>query len=64
MSNSLVVGLDGVVPIYNPAGLWQWWSLDSVYVGQQGSEKYVPKVSDYVIDPGTYTTYIDRKSVV
>jgi len=58
MSNSLVVGLDGVVPIYNPAGLWQWWSLDSVYVGQQGSEKYVPKVSDYVIDPGTYTTYI------
>jgi hypothetical protein len=52
-----VVGTDGVVPVYNPNGLWQWWSLQEIYTGTTGANKYVPKLNDYVMDPDTYTVY-------
>lgn len=52
-----VVGIDGVVPIYNPEGRWCIWGLHEIYLGQQGNNKYVPKINDYVIDHFTYTTY-------
>lgn len=53
-----VVGTDGQVPIYNPNGRWSWWSIDEIYMGTTGSNKYVPNVKDYIIDPTTFTVYI------
>lgn len=52
-----VVGTDGIVPIYNPNDRWTIWSIDEIYRGQSGKNKYVPKVNDYVIDPVTFTVY-------
>lgn len=44
---------DGGVPIYEPDGRWTTWSLDQIYLGTEGLNKYVPKVNDYVIDTKT-----------
>lgn len=52
-----IVGSDGVVPIHNPEGRWCWWSIAEIYTGTVGQNKYIPKVHDYVMDPGTFTTY-------
>ena len=51
-------GTDGIVPVYEPNGRWCWWSLNEIFTGLQGNNRYVPKLNDYVIDPATYTTYI------
>jgi hypothetical protein len=48
--NTVVVGTDGAVPVYNPNGRWSWWSV--------AANMYVPNVNDYVVDPLTYTVYI------
>ena len=48
--SSTGVGTDGVVPIYNPEGRFQVWEKSEIYVGQQGSQRYVPKVRDLVVD--------------
>ena len=53
-----VVGVDGHVPIYDPEALWKMWSKDEIYMGQNGLNKFVPKLHDYVIDPPTFTTWI------
>lgn len=53
-----VVGTDGIQPVYQPEARWCFWGLHEIYVGQQGENRYVPKVNDYVVDYGTYTTYI------
>ena len=53
-----VTGTDGIVPNYNPNGLFHIWAMNEVYIGQQGSNKYVPKLNDYVVEPGTFTWYI------
>lgn len=53
-----VVGTDGNVPIYDPNGLWRIWSVNQIYQGQQGQNRYVPKLDDYIIDPPTFTTWI------
>ena len=53
-----VVGTDGQVPIYNPNGRWSWWSINEIYMGAAGANKYVPNVNDYVVDPTTFTVYI------
>jgi hypothetical protein len=50
---NLPTGTDGGVPIYNPNGLWQIWALAVVYQGAAGSNMYIPKINDYVVD---YTT--------
>jgi hypothetical protein len=44
---------DGVVPVYNPNGRWTTWALQELYLGTIGTNRYVPKVNDYVVD---YTT--------
>lgn len=53
-------GSDGVVPVYNPDGLWTTWSIDQLFMGigtpgadPNGNARYVGKVLDYVIDPRT-----------
>lgn len=53
-----VVGSDGQVPVYNPEGRWCWWSIDEIYRGQAGENKYIPKLKDYIIDPATFTTWV------
>lgn len=58
MATTSAVGTDGHVPIYDPRQSWRLWALHEVYRGEDGLNKYVPKVLDYVIDPRSYTTYI------
>lgn len=53
-----LMGTDGIVPVYNPEGRWCYWSISEIWTGEQGANRYVPKVNDYVIDPATYTTWI------
>lgn len=58
MSNTLnVSGTDGISPIYQPEARWCTWSMDEVYFGQQGLNKFVPKVNDYVEDTASNVTY-------
>lgn len=57
-NTSGVVGTDGIIPVYDPDGKWAIWGLHEVWMGDLGEDRYVPKVKDYVIDVGTYTTYI------
>ncbi len=60
VSSVVVVGNDGVAPIYQPNGRWCWWSINEIYMGPNspGQNKYVPKVNDYVIDPSVYVVYV------
>ena len=52
-----ITGTDGFVPVYEPDGRWTQWSLDQIYLGTVGENKYVPKVKDYVIDTETDERY-------
>lgn len=56
--NPPITGSDGVVPIFDPSGRWTIWGYHEIYTGQQGENRYVPKVLDYVINPPNYLTYI------
>ena len=55
-----LVGVDGIVPVYNPNGKWEIFGLHEVWQGPDfpGANRYVPKVNDYVIDYESFTTYI------
>lgn len=53
-----IAGVDGIVPIYDPAAAWRIWSIQEIYTGTVGAKRYVPKVNDYVIDPANFTTYV------
>lgn len=59
MSNPFppIVGTDGQVPVYDPEGKWTIWGHHEIYLGNEGANRYVPKVNDYVIDYISYTTY-------
>jgi hypothetical protein len=48
-----ITGKDGVAPVYQPNARWTTWSIKEIYTGQQGANRYVPNVDDYVIDPDT-----------
>lgn len=56
-TNHNVVGNDGIKPSYAPEGLWQIWSIDQIYRGENGRGLHVPKVKDHVVEPLTGTTY-------
>lgn len=58
MAGIVPVGSDGIVPGYDPEGLWKTWAIWEIYMGQAGAGKFVPKVKDYVRDPDTYETWI------
>lgn len=47
--NTNVVGTDGHTPIYEPNSPFKIWSYDEIYLGQEGHNRYVPKVNDLVI---------------
>lgn len=53
-----VVGSDGINPIYNPEARWCWWGLHEIWLGQEGKNRYVPKVNDYVCDYTKFATYV------
>lgn len=53
-----ITGNDGHSPIYDPEGRWTWWGLHEIYLGEAGLKKFVPKISDYVMDSNNYTAYI------
>ena len=44
---------DGHTVTYDPNGLWKQWSINEVYTGSTGLNKYVPKINDWVVDPAT-----------
>lgn len=56
-TNHNVVGTDGIKPSYNPEGLWKTWAISEIYTGGPGSNRYVPKVLDHVVEPSTNTRY-------
>ena len=56
-TNHNVVGTDGIIPSYNPEGLWKTWALNEIFTGDVGSKRYVPKINDHVIEPVTNTRY-------
>lgn len=58
LSTTGISGTDGVVPVYDPDGLWKTWSIDEIWQGATGTNKYVPKLKDYVRNPDTYETFI------
>lgn len=43
--------IDGKVPVWNPNGTFQIWSLDQIWQGTHGESKYVPNVNDWVVKP-------------
>lgn len=45
--------VDGQKPIYQPDDRWTTWSINEIFTGQIGKNRYVPKIDDYVIDPAT-----------
>ena len=53
-----VVGIDGIVPVFDPDSRWCWWSINEIFdEGTPGEGRYVPKVGDYVIDPDNFVTW-------
>lgn len=48
-----VVGTDGRYPIQDDEPLWRMWSIDQLWRGEAGLNKYVPKVKDWATDPDT-----------
>lgn len=49
----VIVGTDGIPPVYEPDSVWKTWSYNEIYFGQSGDGKYVPKIDDYVVKPDT-----------
>ena len=58
MAGNVVGSVDGVVPIYDPEGLWRIWDINVLWQGEYGSNRFVPRQNDYVIDPMTFETWI------
>lgn len=61
MPNSFIpsiTGTDGRVPVYQPDSRWTTWRMAEIYKGQEGQNKFVPKVRDLVIDTETGEWFI------
>lgn len=50
LSMSGISGSDGIAPIYQPEARWTLWNINEIYLGLDGTNRYVPKVGDYVVD--------------
>lgn len=53
-----VIGIDGYTPIYQPDARWTIWSIHDIYMGNEGKNRFIPKVGDYVVEPETGIIYI------
>lgn len=52
-NTSAVVGVDGKRPYYDdsPEAVWKMHSIEDVWLGQEGLNKIIPRINDYVINP-------------
>ena len=50
LTTAPVQGLDNAAPLYNPEGRWQIWNMNEIYLGQNGTGKYVPKEGDLIYE--------------
>lgn len=55
---SAIRGTDGFVPVDDPEGLWKIWAIFELWLGQEGQNRFVPKVNDWVTDPTTREMWI------
>lgn len=46
-----VVGSDSHTPLYQSDARWAMWSIHDIYLGNEGLNKFVPKVGDYIVEP-------------
>ena len=53
-----VVGLDGKTPLYQPNNSWKIYSIDEIYLGKNGYNKFIPNVNDWVVEPKTGSIYV------
>jgi hypothetical protein len=58
LSLSGITGTDGKVPVYEPNSRWCIWNLVEIFMGLAGAGRYVPKISDYVVDTLTDEYFI------
>lgn len=56
--SSAIRGIDGGVPVHDPEGLWKIWALWEIWRGQEGKNRFVPNVHDWVTDPTTREMWI------
>lgn len=56
--NPNIIGSDGAVPQYDPDGRWTTWNINEIYTGSLATNKFVPKINDYVRDTVRRETYI------
>lgn len=52
-----IVGTDGKIPVYSPNSRWTIWNKNEIYTGNQGQNRYVPKVGDLVLDQEFWVYY-------
>lgn len=52
------IGTDGRYPVVDNEPLWRIWSLEQIWRGEAGENRYVPKIKDWVVDPDTGDTWI------
>lgn len=53
-----IIGTDSHTPQYLAFPSWHMWSIHEIYMGQEGLNRFIPKVNDYVIEPETGRIYI------
>ena len=44
-----IIGTDGYAPIVSDAR-WSIWSIHQIYLGNEGQNRFIPKVGDWVVD--------------
>lgn len=52
------IGTDGRYPVVDNEPLWRIWSLEQIWRGEAGENRYVPKIKDWVVDPDNGDTWI------
>ena len=45
-----IVGTDGLNPLQDTSNLWKMWNINEIYLGREAKGKYIPKVSDMVVE--------------
>ena len=53
ISTAGITGSDGGTPVYDGTALWKQWSLTEIYTGGVGTNRFVPKLNDYVVNTDT-----------
>ena len=43
--------------VFDDSNLWRSWALNDIYIGGPATQKYIPKINDYVVDYVTDEKY-------